>query len=230
LLRHEISVLAEPAPPRRSILCVQQNPEIQAFLREALADFRVIMATTADEAVRRINNETFDAYVLDYWLADWSGASLCREIRRADPHGPICFYATAASGENRARALRAGASAFIAAPADAATLSKSMRALIKEADLASLHARVEEARVIHEELERQAAAASARADNAMKRAAKAIEHSAKIKACKAFIDAGGARAHFERWWPQQFDAGWAVHGVAPGDAGDEALRRSRADR
>jgi len=51
----------------------------------------------------------------------------------------------------------------------------------------------------------------------MKRAAKAIEHAAKIKAFKAFVDAGGARAHFERWWPQQFDMCWAAEGAAGGD-------------
>ena len=211
-------VVAGRALPQRSVLCVQQNPEVRQFLQQALPDFRVVVTPAADEAIRRTNDEAFDAYVLDYWLSDWSGVSLCRHIRKTDPHGPICFYSTAARGENRARALRAGASAFMEAPADAATLSGRLRALIQVADVASVQARVEEARVIQEELQRQAAAAAARADNAMKRAAKAIEHAAKIKAFKAFVDAGGARAHFERWWPQQFDSCWAAQPATSGDA------------
>ena len=204
------SIVAERALPRRSVLCVQQSADVQQFLQRALADLRVVVTASAYEAIRHLNQEAFDGYVLDYWLSDWSGVSLCREIRKADPHGPVCFYTTTALGGNRARALRAGASAFIEAPAAAATLSGRLRALIQVADAASVHARVEATRVIHEELQRQAAAAVARADNAMKRAAKAIEHAAKIKAFKAFVDAGGARAHFERWWPQQFDSCWVA--------------------
>src|SRR5688500_11528153 len=132
-----------PSLPRRAILCVQQNPEIQQFLQRALSDFRVITATTAYEAVRRLNNEVFDAYVLDYWLSDWSGAGLCREIRKTDPHGPVCFYTTAVGGEHQARALRAGASAFIQAPMDAASLSRRLHALIQQSEVASLRARIE---------------------------------------------------------------------------------------
>jgi DNA-binding response OmpR family regulator len=188
---------------------VQQNAEAQQFLERALSDFRVIVTASAYETVRRLNNELFDAYVLDYWLPDWSGVGLCREIRKTDPHVPICFYTTAAGSEHEARALRAGASAFIQAPVDAAPLCRRLHALIERSDIASLQARTEEERVIQQELERQAAAAVARAERAMETAAKAIENSAKVKAFKAYLAAGGARAHFERWWPQQFDTCWA---------------------
>ena len=222
----------ERAALRPSVLCAQQDPAIQQFLRDALADYELTVTATAEEALKRMHSAPFDAYVIDYWLSDWSGVGLCREIRKTDPHVAICFYATAAADGNRARALRAGASAFIEAPVDAGTLSKRVRALIHEADSASLRARVEETRVIQEELERQAAAAAQRADNAMKRAAKAIEHAAKIRAFRAFVDAGGARAHFERWWPEQFDSCWAAQGApSPVPAGisfaikDEAARR-----
>lgn len=191
---------------RPSILCVQQNAEAQQFLEHALSAFRVSTTSTAYEAVRRINHEVFDAYVLDYWLPDWSGVGICREIRKTDPHAPICFYTTASGREHRAKALRAGASAFIQAPIDAASLTRRLHVLMERTDVASLQARTEGERVIHQELERQAAGA---AERAMEMAAKAIENAAKAKAFRAFLAAGGARAHFERWWPQQFDTSWA---------------------
>jgi DNA-binding response OmpR family regulator len=217
------SAPVERALRRPSVLCAQQDPAIQQFLVDALADYQVTVTATAEEALKRMHKAPFDAYVVDYWLSDWSGVGLCREIRKTDPHVAICFYATAAADGNRARALRAGASAFVEAPVEPEILSKRLRALIQQADLASVHARVEETRVIQEELERQAAAAAARADNAMKRAAKAIEQAAKVRAFKAYVEAGGARAHFERWWPQQFDSCWVAHDAPrPSAVNDEA--------
>ena len=41
-------------------------------------------------------------------------------------------------------------------------------------------------------------------ERAKERAAQAIERTARAKAMKAFVEAGGALAHFERWWPQSF--------------------------
>ena len=103
---------------------------------------------------------------------------------------------------------------FIQAPVDSATLSRRLHVLLERSDVASLRARVEEQRVIHEELQRQAAAAASRAGMAMEKAAKAIEHSAKVKAFKAFLAAGGASAHFQRWWDQQFGNSWASRAAA----------------
>ena len=47
------------------------------------------------------------------WAADWSGPSLCREIRKIDPHGTIVFCTAAARDNDRARAMRAGANAYL---------------------------------------------------------------------------------------------------------------------
>ena len=81
--------------PRRSVLCVVSNPDAQNFLQDVLSEYRVVVASTGFEALRSLNHAVFDLYLLDYWLADWSGVSLCRDIRKLDPRGPVCFYATA---------------------------------------------------------------------------------------------------------------------------------------
>ncbi|MGZ5119094.1 MAG: response regulator [Burkholderiales bacterium] len=189
----------------RTVLCVQPKLNNQQFLRQALDGYRPVMVDTAFEAIRCNNHSAFDAYILDYWLPDWSGSALCREIRKADPHSPIVFYTSFESGD-ATRALSARATAFIRAPIDSLVLRERLRVLIERADIHDLHARLEEERAIHDELQRRASAAVHTAEQAMRRARAAIEQSAKIKAAKAFIDAGGTRAGFERFWPKQFAA------------------------
>ena len=43
---------------------VQQKADVQQFVRDALVDFHVVVVASADEAMRRLNSEPFDAYVL----------------------------------------------------------------------------------------------------------------------------------------------------------------------
>jgi DNA-binding response OmpR family regulator len=191
--------------PQRSVLCVQPDGAKQAFVRDALKGYRVTVATTAFDAIRHTNQSPFDAYILEFWLPDWAGAPLCRHIREKDPNVPIIFY-TIAGSEYAGRALRAGAMAYLQAPIDAAGFRERVRLLIEHADIRDLKARIEEERVIQEELERQANVAIDRADAAMRRAKEAIERVAKIKASKAFIRAGGTSAGFVRFWPNQFAA------------------------
>src|SRR3982751_3343033 len=63
---------------RRAILCIEDDAESRKILQEILADHRLVFACSAFEALRCVNAEFFHGYVLDYWLPDWSGPSLCR--------------------------------------------------------------------------------------------------------------------------------------------------------
>jgi DNA-binding response OmpR family regulator len=191
-----------PTLPERSVLCVQPKIENQQFLQHALDGFRLEIVDTAFDAIRCINHSLFDAYIVDYWLPDWTGTGLCREIRKHDPHVPvICF--TSLGGDHSARALRAGATIYVRAPIDPALFRERVRLLIESADIHDLHARLEEERAIQDELQRRAAAAIGNAEQAMLRGSAAVERSAKLKAAKAFISAGGTRSGFQRFWPQQ---------------------------
>ncbi len=193
------------ALPERSVLCVQPNSENQQFLKQALAGFRVVMAPNGLEAVRIKNQAVFDAYIIDYWLPDWAGVALCRDIRKTDPHVPIVVY-TSASSEYAQRAFRAGAMAYLNAPTDAVAFRERLGALIRISDIHDLRARVEMERVILEELQRRAMVAKERTEAAMVQAEGAIERAARGKAEKAFLAAGGTLGGFERSWPHQFAA------------------------
>src|SRR5688500_3283131 len=91
------------ALPRREVLCVTNSTDIQRCVLAAVPDFEVTVVETAGEALREMHGGLFDAFVVDYWLSDWNGPSLCREIRKTDPHVPVCFCTAATKPEHRAR-------------------------------------------------------------------------------------------------------------------------------
>jgi CheY-like chemotaxis protein len=126
------------------ILCVQPDPELRESLQRALADYQTVLASNSLEAIRLVNASVFDAYVIDYALPGSSGIHLCRHIRRTDPHTPISFYTAAGSEEQRTRAFKAGASAYVCASAGPEALCDELRTLLKFAELQSLRAKVDE--------------------------------------------------------------------------------------
>jgi DNA-binding response OmpR family regulator len=160
--------------------------------------------------MREINRQAFHAYVLEYWVPHWSGSSACREIRKADPKVPILFC-SAAGDDERARALRAGASDFIPKPIDPPKLRRKVRVLLELAELQSRRAQVEEQIAIDDELRSRAADAIARTGLAKLTAARAIERSARTKALAQYLVGGGTRAHFDALWNPTFSQSWATY-------------------
>jgi DNA-binding response OmpR family regulator len=198
-------------PGRKSVLCVDEDPETRALLKLAMPDFDVVFVSNAFEAIRAINSRAFDGYVLDYWLPDWAGPALCRDIRKLDPHAPIVFCTSAARDQDRARALRAGANAYLVKPIDPQEFRARLRGLISLADAESLHAKIAEEEAIQDELQRRVVHLRQRVEAAERLSAQSFERIARIKAYKAFMDSRGTRAHFERWWPQVFQSAEANH-------------------
>jgi DNA-binding NarL/FixJ family response regulator len=174
---------------------------------QTLREYELVFADTAFDAIRRINAGAFDAYVTNYWLADWTGPQLCRAIRDVDPHCPVVVYSLSLGDANLQRAKRAGASAFVA-DAQPELLPATLRTLLSRCDEKSVaaKARMEDAVIV--ELARCARIADDR-----EIAASFIERTARSRARKAFIEAGGSCAHFERWWPQVFGSARASHSV-----------------
>jgi DNA-binding response OmpR family regulator len=191
---------------RRSILCVEDDAEARTLFTHVLADHQIAFAQNAFEALSSVNSRAFHGYILDYWLPDWSGPSLCREIRKVDPHGPIVFCTAAARDNDRARAMRAGANAVLCKPVDPDELRSKLRAFLTLAEMESLQAKIEEERVIQEELERRLANARAHLDTANALMAASIERTARTRAYKAFVDARGTRGNFESWWPNVYES------------------------
>lgn len=200
-------------PASRSGLCALPEGNSKAFLEQAFAGERLVFAHNGYEALRSLHARAFDFYVLEYWLPDFSGVALCREIRKVDPSGPIVFCTATHREDARRRALNAGANAYLCQPVEPQVLRERMKILLERADADSLSAKREEELAIDAELARRAAAAAARSEHAQTLIASATERAARAKAFKAFIESGGTRANFERWWPQVLTTAWATHRI-----------------
>jgi DNA-binding response OmpR family regulator len=211
----------------KSILCVDADKASRELLQHALGAYRLTFACNAYEALRDIHSAYFDLYVIDQWLPDLGGVQLCREIRKLDPRAPVLFSSAAARDDSRKRAMRAGATVYLSKPLDAAALRNRVHDLLRMSEIESLHARIEEERVLQEELTRRAQQAIAMAEFSRDKAARAIERGARAKAFRAFVERGGTRASFERTWSQLFAQAWPSFEV---DSRPSAQEPSRADQ
>ncbi|MGZ5119356.1 MAG: response regulator transcription factor [Burkholderiales bacterium] len=171
---------------------MEDDAESINILQEVLADQRLFFARNAFEGLRQINTEFFHGYVLDYWLSDWSGPALCREMRKSNPYAPIVFCTAPARDSDRTRAMRAGANAYLCKPLDADVLRSKLRAFLTLAEMESLRAKVEEERAVQDELEPRLRDAHSRIEVAKELVASSIERTARNKAYKAFIHARDA--------------------------------------
>ena len=203
--------MLRPGEAAGTILCATNEAQATDVFRSALSGYELVVAATGFDALRRVNTRVFDVYVLDYWLPDWHGTALCRVIRELDPHGPILFCTRAGREIENARAMRAGASAYLVKPIDPLMLKSRIETLITLAASESLRAKIDEEYAIQEELERRVKEVRVRVADADRLLASSVERTARTKALQAFLHARGARAHFERWWPQVFSSVRANH-------------------
>jgi DNA-binding response OmpR family regulator len=199
--------------PRRAILCCEKDEATRDVLAQALGGYELVFTSGAFDTIREMHARPFDAYIIDYWLSDWSGPQLCRAIREVDPHCPVIFCTAAEGDLSKQRAVRAGGSAYFSKPVDGEKLKARLCSLFEKADAASLQAKNDMEAAIQNEIARCAAwtlAGSFTPENATR----SLERTARSRAYKTFMAAGGCRAHFERWWPHLFGSARANHRVS----------------
>jgi DNA-binding response OmpR family regulator len=199
--------------PRRAMLCIEKDDAARAVLAQTLSEYELVFTRDAFETLRSMNARAFDAYIIDFWLPDWSGPQLCRAIRDVDPHCPVIFCTGADGDLSRQRAMRAGGNAYLCKPVSSEELKATVTSLVARVDAASLRAKGKMEDAVQSELVRwhPLLAAASTANDA---STQSLERSARSRAHKAFVSAGGTRAHFERWWPHVFASARANNGIA----------------
>jgi len=188
------------------VLCVNSDSGTRTVFQDALPGYQLVFASGAYEALRSFNSPAFDLYVLEYWLPDWSGVSLCRHIRKVDPHVPVCFCTSTARPEDRQRAERAGANIYVVKPADPQLLNAEMCALMESRARRNEAACAAALAAIRQQFERRFAGlpdgtSCDQVENALKR-------SVRSQATDAFLAAGGTLAGFERVWELLCSDAW----------------------
>ncbi len=117
-----------------SILVVDDEPQIQRFLRHSLdaAGYRVATAADAVSALRQCRAAMPDLMILDLGLPDLNGKSVIGEIRQRSSV-PIIVLSAHDQEEEKIEALDMGANDFIAKPFGIGELLARIRVCLRAA-------------------------------------------------------------------------------------------------
>lgn len=91
----------------------------------------VTVAATAAEGYARAINDTFDAFIFDVMLPDFTGRQLCQRLRRANVSTPLLMLTALDATEDKVEGLRDGADDYMTKPFDFDELLARIEALIR---------------------------------------------------------------------------------------------------
>ncbi|HTT78889.1 MAG TPA: response regulator transcription factor [Stellaceae bacterium] len=122
---------------RRRILVVGANRALRRSLAEQLElndEFTAVECDSAAAALHAVQQQRFDAVLLDVGLPDVDGRRLCREIRGAAVGVPIVVLAEAADDSETVLALDAGATDYVTKPFRINVLLARLRAHLRQSE------------------------------------------------------------------------------------------------
>ena len=107
--------------PRR-ILYVddeRDSRELIEFVFKSLTrNYEITTVASSAEAIKLLDSQTFELYILDYRLAEMNGVELCRYIRQTDVSTPIMFCTAMTHQSAKEKAMEAGANDYLIKPVD----------------------------------------------------------------------------------------------------------------
>lgn len=101
--------------PRHRVLVIDDSRGARQVVGGALgsAGFEVDLAGSPTEALSVLADQSFDAIVMDYVMPTMDGATLAGRVRQLGITAPIVMLSGAATVDDQARALAAGADAYL---------------------------------------------------------------------------------------------------------------------
>lgn len=120
----------ENTPAR--ILIIDDEPSITEFVSYAMQKegYQTEIASDGEEALRKIEQQHFDLFILDIMLPGIDGYELCRRIR-AKMSTPILFLSARDTELNKVVGLELGADDYLAKPFGVRELLARTRALLR---------------------------------------------------------------------------------------------------
>lgn len=113
----------------KTILCVEDNAEIQILVEAALDQHRVTLASTLADAKTLLKKQTFDLVILDLELPDGDGMKFLTEIGDSVP---VFILTGKTETANKVIAFSLGVDDFIAKPFDPLELRARVNAKMKK--------------------------------------------------------------------------------------------------
>ncbi len=116
------------------VLLVDDHPLLRTGLRHVLEQERdfgpVGEAGSADEALRRIDEQLWDAVILDIVMPGRNGLEVLQEIRRKKPALPVLIFSNHAEHVFALRAIKAGANGYLTKNSGPEELLRAIRRVL----------------------------------------------------------------------------------------------------
>jgi len=121
----------------KRILCIDDEESIRLTFSSFLSaeGYLVDCATTADEALEKIGEHTYDLIFLDILLGSHSGINVLRVIRKKRITAPVIMVTGAPEVETAAEAVRLGAFDYISKPVRQETLIRLAKLALQHREL-----------------------------------------------------------------------------------------------
>jgi DNA-binding response OmpR family regulator len=191
----------------RRILYVDGDREACLMMQELLAAHQLDVCGRDEEARVLARRHSYDVYMLAGGGPGSAGLSLCAWLHRIDPRTPIVYCSSNGNAQHQQLAIAAGALRYHVKPLDPKLLRSTVGLLLKLGEIESRRALLVEQEAIQDELTERSKRARELSLSARRRAQQALDCMLRIKAYRAFRDAGGNRANFERMWPMRSGMG-----------------------
>jgi two-component system copper resistance phosphate regulon response regulator CusR len=115
------------------LLLVEDEPEIQSFLQQPLADagFEVDAAKDGRTAIQLTSENKYDVLIVDLGLPDQDGIDLILELRRSGISSPVLILSARRSVDDRVKGLEQGGDDYLTKPFAVAELLARLRNLLR---------------------------------------------------------------------------------------------------
>src|SRR6202035_3059216 len=115
------------------LLLVEDEHDIQAFLKQALAEagYQVDVAPDGKTAETLAASTTYDILIVDLGLPDQDGISLILRLRQLGVQAPVLILSARRSVDDRVRGLEQGGDDYLTKPFALAELLARVRNLVK---------------------------------------------------------------------------------------------------
>lgn len=127
---------------RRTVLIVDDSPEILKYICEALAaDYNVVPAADGAKAIQILSQQTVDLIVTDVMMPDIDGMQLCRTVKRnlRTSHIPVILLSAKSDTADQLDGLKMGADDYIGKPFSMPVLAAKIKNLLRTRDQAVRH-------------------------------------------------------------------------------------------
>lgn len=137
-------------PPR--ILYVDDDVdacEMMSFWLREECGYDVSAAVDGHQALKLIETEYFDLFLLDYCLPDMTAVALCKSIRELNPNAPILIYSALDREIDQQRAFQAGADYYLIKPEQLGEIRPNVDRLLYRSEFRYQSSEVEFRRISH---------------------------------------------------------------------------------